>query len=89
MGEYFGFNIGERDDGDWQEYLSDVDPKYHLALTRAMAEMCAWYGDKDYREMDGWFTTLYGLVLELEDVLECNREHPETPLTLDVSVKND
>lgn len=70
MGEYFGFNIGEREDGDWGGYLGDIDPKYHVAITRAMSNMCNWYGDKDYRQVDDWFTILYGLILELEDVLE-------------------
>lgn len=75
MTEYFGFDIEEREQGDWSGYLSDIDPKYHKAITRAMSGLCNWYGDKAHRRLDDWFTILYGMLLELEDVLECEREH--------------
>ena len=90
MTEYFGFNIEERNEGDWAEYLAEIDPKYHKAITRAMSGLCDWYGDKAHRRIEEWFTILYGMVLELEDVLECDRDHiPVDIFFPDFTVKDD
>jgi hypothetical protein len=81
---YFNLDIEESFSGEWSAYLGDVDPKYHLSLTRAMSNLHNWYGDKAHRQTDEWFTILYGMILELEGVLECDREHDTTPLAINI-----
>ena len=78
MAEYFDMYIEESFSGEWGAYLGDVDPKYHEALTRAMSALHNDYGDKAHKRTDDWFTILYGLILELEGVLECDRTHEDT-----------
>lgn len=77
MNSYFNLDIEESFPGEWQEYLNDVDPKYHVSLTCAMSSLHNWYGDKAHRNTDEWFTILYGLILQQESVLQCTREHIE------------
>jgi hypothetical protein len=85
MGEYFGFEIEERHKDEWSGYLEDIDPKYHEVLTHAMSDLCNWYGDKAHRQVDDWFTILYGMILQLEDVLSDSCRYPTTPVDLDFS----
>jgi hypothetical protein len=75
MNSYFNLDIQESFPGEWQEYLNDVDPKYHLVLTRAMSSLHYFYGDKAYKCTDEWFTILYGSILELEDTSQRMRDY--------------
>lgn len=69
--------------------LETVDPKYHDTIARALSGLANWYGDKAYRQIDDWFTIVYGMILDLEDVFECHREHLVTPLNLEDFVAKD
>ena len=60
-----------------------VDPKYHDSIFRAVDGLEALHGEPTIAELDEWFTVLYGLVLELEGVLECNREHVKVQTVFD------
>jgi hypothetical protein len=73
------------DDEEINYVLENVDPKYHDVLRRALTGLCDWYGDKSHRQVDDWFTIVYGMLMELEDVLECKREHVKQPLPFDIS----
>lgn len=69
-----------RDEEEINYLLDGVDPYYHDTIRTALLGLANWYGDKAYREMDDWFTIVYGAILDLEDVLECKREHVQVPL---------
>ena len=69
-----------RDEEEINYLLDGVDPKYHDAIRTALLGLANWYGDKSYRQMDDWFTIVYGAILEVEDVLACKREHVKVPV---------
>lgn len=74
MGEYYGFEIDEREDGDFQSLLDTVDPYYHRAICFGISTLCQWYGDKAEREVEGdWFTAILGTVMEMEKLLNKER----------------
>src|ERR1044072_5994076 len=50
-----------------EDLLIGVDPKYHPAIKFALKELCNWYGDKAYRQVNDWFTAVYGAVLMVEE----------------------
>jgi hypothetical protein len=88
MAEYFGYEVDEREDGDFLDLVMGVDPKFHPAIARALSDLCNWYGDKAYRKIDDWFTIIYGTILEVEEVLQCTRAHAPARLDLDFSAKD-
>lgn len=63
--------------------LWGVDPKYHPAIFHAFATLETAHGEPTPEQLDMWFTVVYGMVLELEDVLECDREHVKKPMNYD------
>lgn len=68
MTEYFGFEIEEGYKGEFNNLVDGVDPKYHRSIAWGLSQLCQWYGDKAYRELDEWFTIVYGIVMMVEDV---------------------
>lgn len=72
-----------RDEEEIKYLLENVDPKYHDAVSRALLDLANWYGDKSYRELDQWFTIVYGMILDLEDTLQCKRKHEAVKLDVD------
>jgi len=68
MTEYFGFNVDEGYKGEFLDLVAGVDPKYHPAIAWGLAELCGWYSDKAYRELDEWFSIVYGTILMVEEV---------------------
>jgi len=68
MAEHYGFYIEERDEGQFEELVENVDPKYHRAIAWGLSALCDWYGDKAYRKLDDWFTVVYGVILMVEEM---------------------
>lgn len=68
-----------------EEYglLWGVDPKFHDAIIHAFVALEAMHGEPDDDQFDEWFSIVYGLVLQLEYVLECKREHVKKPFNYD------
>lgn len=86
MGEYFGFDIQEREDGvDVAELLSDLDPRYHKAIVIGLHYLSEWYGDKAYGKLDDWFYAIRATVLEMENLFisECDQKLFQTMYGLD------
>lgn len=67
MAEYFGFEIEEREDGEVDGLLDGVDPRLHRSIAWGLSQLCNWYGDKAYRQLDEWFTVIYGVALMVEE----------------------
>lgn len=73
-----------RDEEEVNDLLETVDPKYHDAIRTALLGLANWYGDKAYKQIDDWFTIVYGLILDLEDTLACERKHIEVPISINI-----
>lgn len=70
MAEHFGFYIEERNEGQFEELVSTVDPRFHRAIAIGLSFLCDWYGDKAHRKLDEWFTAVYAVVMATEDAMD-------------------
>lgn len=59
MGEYFGFEIKEEYDNQVADLLIAADSRWHRAIASGLSQLCEWYGDKSYRELEDWYEILY------------------------------
>lgn len=83
MTEYFGFTVDEQHEGEFLDLVENVDPKYWRAIAWGLSQLCQWYGDKAYRQLDEWFTVVYGTILMVEDSMQHTHEHDSIGINFD------
>lgn len=74
MTEIHGYTIPEAYKGQFQDLVIGVDPYYHRAIACGLAYLAQDYGDKAEDMLDGWFTAVYGTVMEMEEVMDTRVE---------------
>jgi hypothetical protein len=86
MTEYYGFDIDEECEGQFDDLVAGVDPLYHKAIACGLSFLCQDYGDKAYRQLDSWFSAIYATVMEMEEVIDRVRAESCEPSNLDFSM---
>jgi hypothetical protein len=70
MAEHFGFYIQEQEEGQFEELVATVDPRFHKAIAIGLSFLSDWYGEGADQKVDEWFTAVYAVVMATEDAMD-------------------